>query len=146
MATLLFMQRSELALCHRIPRSPPPCPVCILVSPRSQGGIQTFFWAVQPGPCRVLHPGEALSSINPSQLMGQLVGRRTSMEVDLDVQGAVEVILHKGLLILVPEGALCEQGLLLLPSKASRWKCPLCPKLPFARDLQTDGGQRSRWR
>lgn len=69
-----------------------------------------------------------------------------SMEVDLDVQGAVEVILHKGLLILVPEGALCEQGLLLLPSKASRWKCPLWPKLPFARDLQTDGGQRSRWR
>lgn len=46
------------------------------------------------------------------------------MEVDLDVQGAVEVILHKGLLVLVPEGALCEQGLLLLPSQSIQVEMP----------------------
>lgn len=40
------------------------------------------------------------------------------MEVDLDLQGAIEVTLHKDLLVLVPEGALCEQGFLLLLSQS----------------------------
>lgn len=40
------------------------------------------------------------------------------MEVDLDLQGATEVTLHKGLLFFVPEGALYEQNLLLLPSQS----------------------------
>lgn len=49
-----------------------------------------------------------------------LVGREKdmSMEVDLDLQGAIEVILHKGLLFFVPEGALYEQSLLPLPSQS----------------------------
>lgn len=45
-------------------------------------------------------------------------GQDMSMEVDLDLQGAIEVILHKGFLFLVPEGALYEQSLLLLPSQS----------------------------
>lgn len=154
MVTLLLMQRSELALRSGIPRSPPPCLICMLeVSLKPRGALDFLLGC--PGTARGGSLALAGSCTVEKLWAGFITANSwTSWWGEGRVHGGrfgssrgYRSHSSQGPFGFGSRGSLMWAGLAALTSpKSPMPKHPLWPKLPLAMDVQTDSGHRSWWR